>query len=75
MTLPTRQISYPEALKQVIDRDGVLGLFVRGLQTRILANALQVKSNAAGASARDIRPPPLWSALLADDGPTRELGG
>ncbi|CAM9271516.1 unnamed protein product [Ascophyllum nodosum] len=34
-------ISYPEALKQVIDRDGVLGLFVRGLQTRILANALQ----------------------------------
>ena len=37
-----RQISYLEALKQVVDDDGVTGLFVRGLQTRILVNALQV---------------------------------
>eukprot|EP00752_Nemacystus_decipiens_P001228 g1227.t1 len=34
-------ISYPEALKQVVDEDGVTGLFLRGLQTRILVNALQ----------------------------------
>lgn len=36
------QISYPEAFKQVVDDDGVAGLFLRGLQTRILVNALQV---------------------------------
>lgn len=35
------QLSYPEALKQVVDEDGVPGLFLRGLQTRILVNALQ----------------------------------
>eukprot|EP00903_Cladosiphon_okamuranus_P016698 g15393.t1 len=34
-------LSYPEALKQVVDEDGVPGLFLRGLQTRILVNALQ----------------------------------
>eukprot|EP00904_Undaria_pinnatifida_P008989 jgi/Undpi1/521/HiC_scaffold_10.g03985.m1 len=34
-------ISYPEAFKQVVDDDGVTGLFLRGLQTRILVNALQ----------------------------------
>ncbi|CAM9203151.1 unnamed protein product, partial [Hapterophycus canaliculatus] len=34
-------LSYPEALKQVVDEDGVSGLFLRGLQTRILVNALQ----------------------------------
>ncbi|CAM9847928.1 unnamed protein product [Ectocarpus sp. 4 AP-2014] len=34
-------LSYPEALKQVLDDDGVPGLFLRGLQTRILVNALQ----------------------------------
>lgn len=38
---PCRQLSYPEALKQVVDEDGVSGLFLRGLQTRILVNALQ----------------------------------
>lgn len=36
------QISYPEVLKQVVDEDGIAGLFFRGLQTRLLVNALQV---------------------------------
>ncbi|CAM9277279.1 unnamed protein product [Choristocarpus tenellus] len=35
------QVSYTEAIKMVVDEDGVVGLFVRGLQTRILVNALQ----------------------------------
>lgn len=35
------KLSYREALKQVVDEDGVSGLFLRGLQTRILVNALQ----------------------------------
>lgn len=34
-------ISYPEAVKMVVAKDGVSGLFLRGLQTRILANAMQ----------------------------------
>ncbi|CAM9504440.1 unnamed protein product [Sphacelaria rigidula] len=34
-------IDYPQALKQVVDEDGVSGLFFRGLQTRLLVNALQ----------------------------------
>lgn len=34
-------ISYPEALKRVIAEDGILGLFGRGLQTKIIANGLQ----------------------------------
>lgn len=41
------QLSYPEALKQVVDEDGVTGLFIRGLQTRILVNALQVSATLA----------------------------
>ena len=34
-------ISYPEAVKYVIEKDGVMGLFGRGLKTRLLANGLQ----------------------------------
>uniref|UniRef100_A0A7S3PF73 Uncharacterized protein n=1 Tax=Aplanochytrium stocchinoi TaxID=215587 RepID=A0A7S3PF73_9STRA len=34
-------ISYPEAARLVIKSDGVSGLFIRGLQTRILANGFQ----------------------------------
>ena len=34
-------ISYPQALAQVVAADGVRGLFLRGLQTKILANGLQ----------------------------------
>uniref|UniRef100_A0A7S2WCX6 Mitochondrial carrier protein n=1 Tax=Mucochytrium quahogii TaxID=96639 RepID=A0A7S2WCX6_9STRA len=34
-------ISYPQAVKLVIEKDGVSGLFIRGLQTRIIANGFQ----------------------------------
>lgn len=39
-TSPTT-LSYKEAAQQIIDTDGVLGLFGRGLGTRIATNALQ----------------------------------
>lgn len=34
-------ITYPEALKRVLKEDGVMGLFGRGLKTKILANGMQ----------------------------------
>ncbi len=34
-------ISYRETLRLIIEKDGVLGLFGRGLQTRLAVNALQ----------------------------------
>lgn len=34
-------ISVPEAVKIVLDQDGLKGLFGRGLQTRLLTNAIQ----------------------------------
>jgi hypothetical protein len=34
-------ITYPQALKRVIAEDGILGLFGRGLKTKIIANGLQ----------------------------------
>lgn len=34
-------ISYPRAVKDVIAKDGVIGLFGRGLKTRLLANGIQ----------------------------------
>lgn len=34
-------ISYPVAIRMVVDQDGLIGLFGRGLRTRILANGLQ----------------------------------
>jgi hypothetical protein len=36
-----KRISYTEAAKQVIRQDGRLGLFGRGLKTRLIANGLQ----------------------------------
>ena len=36
-----KPISYVDTAKYVVKRDGVSGLFVRGLQTRIIANGLQ----------------------------------
>lgn len=35
------KISYPEAAKQIIDKEGILGLFTRGLGTRLLTNGIQ----------------------------------
>jgi len=34
-------ITYPQAVKLVVDKDGLVGLFGRGLKTRILTNGLQ----------------------------------
>lgn len=34
-------ISYQEVLRLIIEKDGVLGLFGRGLKTRLTVNALQ----------------------------------
>lgn len=36
------QISYKETVKMIIEKDGMHGLFFRGLNTRIIANATQV---------------------------------
>jgi len=36
-----QRISYMEAVRQVVAKDGVIGLFGRGLSTRIIANGLQ----------------------------------
>lgn len=36
-----KRISYTEAAKEVIRKDGKMGLFGRGLKTRIIANGLQ----------------------------------
>ena len=34
-------ISYPQTVRVVIEKDGLIGLFGRGLKTRILANGVQ----------------------------------
>ncbi|CAD7935980.1 unnamed protein product [Amoebophrya sp. A25] len=34
-------ISYSETVKKIVDKDGYVGLFGRGLQTRIIANGMQ----------------------------------
>ena len=36
-----KEISYSEVLQIIIEKDGVLGLFGRGLQTRLLTNSIQ----------------------------------
>jgi hypothetical protein len=35
------KISYPAAIKEVVAKDGWVGLFGRGLSTRIIANGMQ----------------------------------
>lgn len=37
----TTGVTYPNAIKDIIAKDGLVGLFGRGLKTRILANGLQ----------------------------------
>lgn len=34
-------ISYPQAVRMILDADGLAGLFGRGLRTRIIANGFQ----------------------------------
>ena len=36
-----QDLSYPEIAKTIIEQDGVMGLLGRGLQTRLLTNAIQ----------------------------------
>jgi len=36
-----KEMSYQEAVKLIVEQDGWVGLFGRGLQTRLLTNALQ----------------------------------
>jgi hypothetical protein len=36
-----RELSYPEVVSLIVERDGIRGLFGRGLQTRLLTNAIQ----------------------------------
>lgn len=37
----TEAVTYPQALKRVIEEDGIAGLMGRGLKTKIIANGLQ----------------------------------
>jgi Mitochondrial carrier protein len=39
--LDNRELSYPEVVKMIVEKDGLVGLFGRGLQTRLLTNAIQ----------------------------------
>ena len=36
-----KEISYPEVVKIILEQDGVVGLFGRGLQTRLITNSIQ----------------------------------
>lgn len=36
-----KELSYPDVIQIIIEKDGVVGLFGRGLQTRLLTNAIQ----------------------------------
>jgi hypothetical protein len=38
---PAKDISYSEIVKTIIEEDGIVGLFGRGLQTRLLTNSIQ----------------------------------
>jgi hypothetical protein len=40
-TLVQEDLSYPDVIQLIIAQDGILGLFGRGLQTRLLTNAIQ----------------------------------
>lgn len=59
-------ITYPQALKEIIAKDGVVGLFGRGLQTRIITNGLQVWRSmgffwySICVSCESTRWPKLW---------------
>ena len=36
-----KELSYPEIVTMIVEKDGVQGLLGRGLQTRLLTNAIQ----------------------------------
>jgi hypothetical protein len=35
------QITYKQVISQIVEKDGVAGIFLRGLQTKLLTNAIQ----------------------------------
>ena len=35
------ELSYPEVISLIVEQDGLIGLFGRGLRTRLLVNAIQ----------------------------------
>jgi uncharacterized protein YggL (DUF469 family) len=37
----TAIISYPEIVKEIVTKEGMIGLFGRGLKTKLLANGFQ----------------------------------
>jgi hypothetical protein len=39
--IKTKEISYQDTVRMIIAKDGWSGLFGRGLQTRLLTNAIQ----------------------------------
>jgi Mitochondrial carrier protein len=41
LTAPSKDLSYGEIVKMIIEQDGLAGLFGRGLQTRLLTNSIQ----------------------------------
>ena len=45
----TEAVTYPAVIRDIVAKDGVLGLFGRGLKTKILANGLQARGRAASA--------------------------
>jgi len=45
----TEAVTYPAVIRDIVAKDGVLGLFGRGLKTKILANGLQARDCAASA--------------------------
>ncbi|GAX21425.1 hypothetical protein FisN_10Hu003 [Fistulifera solaris] len=40
-TIKQKELSYPEVVQIIIEKDGIIALFGRGLQTRLLTNAIQ----------------------------------
>lgn len=40
-SIAQKELSYPDVVQIIIEKDGVVGLFGRGLQTRLLTNAIQ----------------------------------
>ena len=36
-----KEVTYPEIIRMIVEKDGWSGLFGRGLQTRLLTNAIQ----------------------------------
>ena len=51
----TTPMTYTEVVKMVIEKDGVAGLFGRGLRTKIIANGIQVRRRYTTARLSTVR--------------------